>query len=208
MEVIDILSPELERPTRRSMAIDSRLQVFIALRFYATGGFYTCSGDRHGVSEASVCRVVNSVTELLGRKKNEYIKWPTNRKDVSDAQEGFFWKSGGFPEVVGALDCTHVRLDCCPFGENEHVYVNRKGWHSINVQLVCDSNYIITNLVARWAGSTHDNRIIKESMIGQLYEKKEVVTGLVLGDSGYQKQPWLMVPFKSPSSPGERSYNT
>ena len=77
MEVINILSPELERPTRRSMAIDSRLQVFIALRFYSTGGFYTCSGDRHGVSEATVCRFVNSVTELLVRKKNEHIKWPT-----------------------------------------------------------------------------------------------------------------------------------
>ena len=37
MRLIDLLAADLDRPTRRSQAIDGRLQICIALRFYATG---------------------------------------------------------------------------------------------------------------------------------------------------------------------------
>ena len=39
-------------------------------------------------------------------------------------------------------------------------FVNRKQFYSINVQAVCDSDAFITNIVARWPGSTHDSRIL------------------------------------------------
>ena len=45
-----------------------------------------------------------------------------------------------------------------PLGPAEHCYVNRKGWHSINVQLICTSDYKITNVVARWPGSRRQPR--------------------------------------------------
>lgn len=45
----------------------------------------------------------------------------------------------GFPGVIGAIDCTHVAI--VPPKTNdpvypEHMYINRKRYHSINVQLV------------------------------------------------------------------------
>jgi len=36
-----------------------------------------------------------------------------------------------------AIDCTHVRIHAPP-GDYEYTFVNRKGYHSINVQGVCD----------------------------------------------------------------------
>jgi hypothetical protein len=86
------------------------------------------------------------------------------------------------------------------------VYVNRKSWYSINVQLMCNSDYKITNVVARWPGSTHDSRVLRNSSIGQKFERGEL-DGLILGDSGYALQPWLMTPFLNPSTPGENAYN-
>ncbi|XP_071834205.1 putative nuclease HARBI1 [Apostichopus japonicus] len=51
-------------------------------------------------------------------------------------------------------------------GEDAYVYINRKRVKSINVQLMCNSRYKITNVVARWPGSAHDSRILQHSSIG------------------------------------------
>ena len=47
----------------------------------------------------------------------------------------------GFPNVVGATDCTHVPIKSPSV--NEEAYVNRKGVHTINIQ-VCDSDMKVT----------------------------------------------------------------
>jgi hypothetical protein len=39
----------------------------------------------------------------------------------------------GFPDVIGAIDCTHIKIADPTVNEEE--YVNRKGFHSINVQV-------------------------------------------------------------------------
>ncbi len=79
-----------------------------------------------------------------------------------------FFAIAGFPGVVGAVDCTHVRLYGAPFGDDEYLYVNRKGYHSINVQAVCDANFHVLNVVARWPGSTHDSAVLHGSRLGEL----------------------------------------
>ncbi len=61
MHVMDLLTPHLQNDTMRSHAIDPRVKVFVALRYYATGDFYSSTGGYHGISEASVCRIVQKV---------------------------------------------------------------------------------------------------------------------------------------------------
>ena len=112
--------------------------VFIALRFLATGCFYSTTAEHHGVSEASICCIVHRVMDILTNIKDDHMKWPTLPEDVNHCQWDFFTLSG-FPGAISAVDCTHVPLDCCPLGQNKHVYVNHKGVHNINVQLICDS---------------------------------------------------------------------
>lgn len=50
-----------------------------------------------------------------------------------------FYNRFGFPGVVGCIDCTHVAI-VAPNTNNadhpEHIYVNRKGYHSVNTQIV------------------------------------------------------------------------
>ena len=75
-----------------------------------------------------------------------------------------FYDAGHFPGVIGAIDCIHFRV-ICPNKENAIAFVNRKQFYSINVQAVSDSVAFITNIVARWPGSTHDSRIFENSNI-------------------------------------------
>ncbi|KAM7298569.1 putative nuclease HARBI1 [Ixodes scapularis] len=193
MFLADTLRPDLERRTRRSRALSAEQQVIIALQFYATRNFLITAGDYIRVHVSSASRAVRQVTVALARRAQDFIRWP-------DAAEGAalqhkFYDMAGFPLVVGAVDGTHVRIQAPHV--HEEAYVNRHGYHSINVQVVVDASSRIRNVVARWPGSTHDSRIFTESTLAVKLASGEY-DGLLLGDSGYSCQPWLMTPFLSP----------
>ena len=127
IKIIDRLEDQLQHPTRRNHALPPSLQVFIALRFYGHGSVLDDSGaEPHGVSISSACRATTRVTKALCRIQAEHIKWPLTHEEVRQTQQDFMGLRG-FPRIVGAIDCTHVRLYGVTLGDNEDVYVNRKG---------------------------------------------------------------------------------
>ncbi|XP_061074477.1 putative nuclease HARBI1 isoform X2 [Conger conger] len=66
---------------------------------------------------------------------------------------------------------------------------------------------LLTNVVARWPGSTHDSFILRHSSVGRRLEAGAVPDGWLLGDSGYPLKQWLLTPFPNPQSAEERNYN-
>lgn len=79
---------------------------------------------------------------------------PKNREEVLDSFTGLY-DSFGFPTVIGAIDCTQIKISGqgAPNGE---IFRNRKQQFSINTQVVGSYDLRITNIVACWPGSTHD----------------------------------------------------
>ncbi|CAG2240561.1 HARBI1 [Mytilus edulis] len=67
--------------------------------------------------------------------KDDFVSWPTDVDSINRIKCGFYRQSN-FPNVLGCIDCTHVRIQAP--SDDEPSYVNRKGYHSINVQAVCD----------------------------------------------------------------------
>ena len=125
--------------------------------------------------------------------------------DIQNNQAAFY-RLAHFPGVVGVIDCTHIRI-IAP-SENEADFVNRKNFHSLNIQLVFDANYKIINLVSKWPGSVHDARILNESGLKRLFEERHVQARChLLGDSGYGCKPWLLTPFQRPQQRHEINYN-
>ena len=133
--LVEILKDDLQRQTRRNHALSPTLQVFVALRFFASGSFLQIISDTVGLPKSTVSRIVTDVSKALVSKQEEFINFPTEPAEVQDVKRGFYEK-GGFPGVVGCIDGTHVRIQA-PY-KNENDYVNRKGFHSINVQAVCN----------------------------------------------------------------------
>ena len=120
----------LQRPTMRSRAFPVSIQVMVALRFYASGSFQAVVGDVHNISRPSVCKIVNDVTQCLLNVANEHIKMPVSSRELAKNMSEFSLIAN-FPNTIGCIDGTHIRIKSPSV--DEHLYVNRKHYHSLNV---------------------------------------------------------------------------
>lgn len=102
--------------------------------------------------------------------------------------------SCGIPEVVGFIDGTHIRLTHASNEEND--YYNRKGYPSIQLQVVVDNDLLTTSVYTAWPGCTHDARVLRNSA---LYQKAEAGALIlenhhILADNAYPLKNWLISP--------------
>jgi len=104
-------------------------------------------GDLIHIHKSTVCRIIKRVSVAIAKLRHHFIKMPTSQNEQHAIQLGFY-RMRGFPTVIGAIDCSHVRIQS-PNSDIGEQFRNRKGYFSINVQAVCTSNLVITNLVAR-----------------------------------------------------------
>jgi len=116
-----------------------------------------------------------------------------------------FYAASGMPGVLGAVDCTHVPIQS-PGGDDAEIYRNRKGYFSINVQLVSDQTGYVSDVVARWAGSVHDSTIFDNSFMRVVMEGMASDCYL-LGDGGYPCRRYLLTPVPNAITNAERAYN-
>ncbi|KAG8237897.1 hypothetical protein J437_LFUL017693 [Ladona fulva] len=116
-----------------------------------------------------------------------------------------FYEIAGFPNVIGCVDGTHIRIQS-PGGENSELFRNRKGYFSINVQCICDADLRIRDVDARWQGSVHDSTVFGNSLIKIKLEER-MNTGYLLGDSAYPSKSYLLTPVLNPRTPDEQRYN-
>ncbi|KAL5244243.1 hypothetical protein ACI65C_011653 [Semiaphis heraclei] len=204
-ELLNILAPYMTEPTRSS-SITIKTKVLTALRFFASGSYQLDIGDNRSsaLSQPSVSRCITEVSNALNQPDivKRYIGFPDNFQKLNEIRRGFLDKKG-VPGVVGTIDCTHVAIFPPP-SEGlypEHIYVNRKGYHSINVQLICDSDARIMNVNAKYPGSTNDSFIWRQSVISTYMENLHDnghTSYFLLGDSGYPLRPWLLTPLSDP----------
>jgi len=177
-ELCLMIKDDIEHPTGRSHAISAETQVLAALQFYATGSFQWVIGRSCGLSQSSVSLAINSVTNALVKRATEFICFPTDQQTLFTNKLSFH-AIAGFPNVIGAIDCTHIAIKSPT--ANEEAYVNRKGVHTLNIQAVCDADMKILNVVAKWPGSTHDSFIWRSSSLHHMFEEGHVQCGWLIG---------------------------
>ncbi|KAJ3665365.1 hypothetical protein Zmor_000862 [Zophobas morio] len=192
--------------SKRNKAISPLNQLLITLRFYATGAFQNCLGDHIHISQPSVSRIIARITRCIAHRSNIEIRMPDPNESVQVCSD--FYGIANFPRVVGAIDCTHIKITS-PGGENAELYRNRKGYFSINVEAVCDAHLIIRHIVARWPGSVHDATIFNDGPLPVNFQGgRHGANNFLLGDSGYPCKLFLLTPLLHPRTPAEVAYNT
>lgn len=202
--ILPALFADLARPTTRNQALTPIQQLCTALRFYACGSYMRILGDTMGLHSTTVSKVVRNVSiSIIHRLKDAYVKIPNNQNELLEISNDFRERCN-FPGVIGAIDCTHIRI--IKPSRDPATFVNRKGYYSFNCQMICDSKLRFWNVVARWPGSTHDSRVLDNSVVGHQLETGQL-RGLILGDPGYACLPHLMTPIMHPANPREVRYN-
>ncbi|KAJ1084190.1 hypothetical protein NDU88_004342 [Pleurodeles waltl] len=119
--------------------------------------------------------------------------------------KGDFYALGHIPNIIGAIDGTHVAL--VPAHRSEQVYRNWKSYHSMNVQMVCLADQYISHVNAMFPGSVHDAYILRNSSIPYVMGQLQSHHVWLLGDSGYPNLSWLLTPVRNPRTRTEERYN-
>lgn len=93
----------------RNNAIFPIHQLFLTLRFYATGNHLLSAGDFSGGSKTSAHKIVHRVTAAIAALRQRYIKFPVLMEEIKREQIQFF-NIVQFPRVIGCIDCTHIKV--------------------------------------------------------------------------------------------------
>lgn len=184
-------------------SVSPRHKLLLTLRFLATGNFYVTVGDFCGIHKTTAGKILKKVLIAICSMRPQHINIPENEQLAIQTQ---FYEIARFPRVLGAIDCTHVKLQSRG-GDNAELYRNRKGYFSLNVQMVCDANLKIRDIVCRWPGSAHDNHIFNNSAIKTRFENGEFGNCVLLGDRGYALRHYVQVPMENPHNQVEILYN-
>lgn len=131
-----------------------------------------------------ISRYVEKYTGIISKHlAPRFIKFPQTAREIDETKQRFEEKFQ-VPGVLSIIDGTHVAISAMS-REVEHAYVNRKGFHSINVQIACDARMVITNINARYPGATHDSFIFLASrlytFLRNLYEQNPHDLNIIIG---------------------------
>ncbi|XP_013407293.1 protein ANTAGONIST OF LIKE HETEROCHROMATIN PROTEIN 1 [Lingula anatina] len=201
----NILRPQLTRQeTHLRHSITVEKQVAITLWFLGSGDSYRTISHLFAVGRSTVSTIVKRFVQAVVSRKNLFIKFPQDA-ELDRVIQGYANK-WGFPNVGGAIDGTHIPIIAPPDSKGD--YYNRKGWHSIQLQAVCNDRYHFTDIYIGWPGSVHDARVFNNSLIqergmdGNLFGQRVVNLGnnrnvpvSLIGDAAYPLSHFLIKPF-------------
>jgi hypothetical protein len=144
----------------------------------------------------TVSRRFNDVLQCVNRLAAQNIKPkdPTFTVVHPKIREHRSWPH--FRNCIGTIDGTHFRVTI-PSSE-QAVHMNRHGYCSQNVMVVCDFNMRFTFVVTGWPGSAHDTHIWRDTLLKKYKDEfpHPPQGKYYLVDSGYPNRKGYLAPYK------------
>ncbi|XP_062551111.1 putative nuclease HARBI1 [Armigeres subalbatus] len=191
-------------------SIPGVLKLAVTLNILGSGSYQINAGVGFliAMAQPTVSIVFNETLQLL--EEILCANWIKLDSTKFGNTKTYYFSKFKIPGVVGCIDGTHITI-LKPV-ENEHMFYNRKGHHSVNAMIICDHDYRIMAVNACYGGSAHDSFVWSMSnekiFFEQLYERGDCNSRL-LGDSGYGIAPWLLDPYcNANNGSNEEAFNT
>lgn len=174
-----------------------RTSLYVTLCYLGNQDTYRQLSELFGISEAAVHKCVNRGVKFLCSLGPESIKWPSQEKISEVAEE--FRSMAGFPGVIGAVDGCHIKIKAPDNVQAD--FIDRTSTHSVNLMAVCTRQKKFTFIDAGYPGSAHDTTVFRHTKLYELLNTNpNALTHTnfnhVIGDSGFQLAPYLLVPYK------------
>jgi len=190
------------RPATTGTAPTSSATALAATLWYLGNLSAQCDiAQRFQISQGHLSFLIKDVVDFLCGLADSVIHWLNEREITVVEQE--FRKMAQFPGLIGPVDGCHVPILAPDYCQND--YLDRNHTHSVNLMAICDSSKKFTYCFAGYAGSDHDQRVFSNSAMGQAVENSSIqyfTTSYyhIVGDSAFQLQPHVMVPYKDTGS--------
>lgn len=179
LHLYGLIEERLQPSDSRGHAVPGMVKLLATLYVLGRGSFQTTSGIVCGLSQPTVSRVFHQTIRAMMHLVRRYIQFPQTEREWDEVKMAFS-RRARFPDVLGAIDCTHVALRAPRIGEAS--FRNRKSYHSLNVQVICDARQRIMSVVSKFPGSCHDAHILRHTSVFQLFEGGRVPHGWLVGE--------------------------
>ncbi|XP_003427676.1 protein ANTAGONIST OF LIKE HETEROCHROMATIN PROTEIN 1 [Nasonia vitripennis] len=176
-----------------NMPINPDKQLYITLYVLGTPDSYRSVTTKFNVGKATAWRAVRRVVRSICQYRNYFIRWPSAREAAETSMR--IARRRRLHGVIGAVDGTHIRI--AALRVDSQAYINRKGVHSIQLQVICNDKLEFIHCYAGLPGSVHDTRVFRYSGVQQRCTDEYFPNNThLLGDSAYTLQNHVIVPYR------------
>lgn len=177
--------------------IPLRKQILLTLWVLGNQESLRSVADRFDVTRSSAYRVYRRICKAIAvHLSQRFIQFPSGARAREESER--FEETRGFPGVMGAIDGCHIPIKAPR--KNPEQYINRKGYHSIQLQVICDTSMRFTDVFCGFPGSVHDARVFRNSPFFMDAEEdpQQLFPGNthLIEDAAYPLKSWILTPFK------------
>ncbi len=94
LRLLNLIQPHLTRPTARAGALPPSTQLFVALKFYASGCFQLDAGYASGIHQTAAGKSIHAVSAALAARVDTFIKFPSTPQEIAAVNQGFYSIAG------------------------------------------------------------------------------------------------------------------
>ena len=224
--LLNMLTPFLKSRCENQVRPQMEIRKIVACVIYrfAHGHSAEHMADRFKIGASTIRKYVDIVCDILtdtDKLFSHYISIPSGDRLLSIISN--FEDITGLPNICRTIDGTHIPLAQNP---NQRAtlatsdFFNRKKFHSLVLQAVCDSQKIFWNVCASQPGGVHDGGQFKVSSLYKSLRRREILqepvvsvggiqcTPYLIGDSAYPIRTYLMKNWKVPNDLQKKRFDS
>ncbi|CAK6977623.1 putative nuclease HARBI1 [Scomber scombrus] len=164
-------------------------EVLVFVYWLACGTSYRVVSEAFDIPRTTCHDMIHRVSKAIQGVFRKLIHFP-DMEELGEIGAGFQQLSGcpAFTKVAGSIDGCHVRI--VPPGQFAVDYFNRKLFHSVQFQAICNHKGCFLDVVVGFPGCVHDARVLRSSpyYVHQLYPPPG---WYLIGDTIQDTHAWL-----------------